>query len=398
MVAETHARNIEFHAWFNPYRGGQPAPRGPGADLNKLAPNHPLRKHPEWAVVYPVGTSGSRFYFDPGIASARRYVEDSMLEAVARYDIDGVDFDDFFYPYPEAGQDFGDARSFATYGKNFANKADWRRGNVNTLVREMGERIKALKPWVKFGISTFGIWRNNATDPAGSATRGLQSYDEIYADSRTWVKQHWVDSITPQLYWQLGFKPADYAVLLPWWSRLVAGTGVQLYVAQADYRVGEAGAWRDPAELDRQMALNREFRVDGTVHYSAKSVRDDALGAVTRYQKKYNSSPALMPHMARLPTAVPATPILTAVRQLPDRTVSVTWRPGDGTAATAYAIYRLEANSASGRIVGTVRSDGTAQQSLVDRDPATGSQSRYCVSGLDRSSNESRLSQPMGIA
>ncbi len=141
-----------------------------------------------------------------------------MLEAVARYDIDGVDFDDFFYPYPEDGQDFDDARSFAAYGQGFASKADWRRDNINTMVREMNQRIKALKPWVKFGIATFGIWRNSTTDPAGSATRGLQSYDEIYVDSRLWVKQHWVDSITPQLYWNIGNKPADYAVLVKWWS------------------------------------------------------------------------------------------------------------------------------------------------------------------------------------
>ncbi|MDT5026100.1 MAG: hypothetical protein QOE61_2526 [Micromonosporaceae bacterium] len=397
MVAETHGRNLEFHAWFNPYRGGQPAPLGPGGDAGQLAPNHPLRAHPEWAVVYPVGTNGSRFYFDPGNPQARRFVEDSMLEAVARYDIDGVDFDDFFYPYPEAGQDFGDARSFAAYGQNFASKSDWRRDNVNTFVREMSERIKAVKPWVKFGISPFGIWRNSATDPSGSATRGLQSYDEIYADARTWIKQRWVDYIMPQLYWQIGFERADYAILLPWWSGLVAGTGVQLYIAHADYRVGEAGAWQDPAELDRQIALDRQHHVDGSVHFSAKSVRDDALGAVTRYRTTHYSNPALVPTMAHLPATAPATPVLTAVQPDPDGPVTVIWRPGNGTAATAYAIYRLDAGRANSRLVGAVRSTGGAEQSLVDRDPAAVPQSQYCVSGLDRSWNEGRVSQPMGV-
>jgi uncharacterized lipoprotein YddW (UPF0748 family) len=397
IIAETHARNLEFHAWFNPYRGGQPAPLGPGGDMNKLAPNHPLRAHPEWAVVYPVGTPGSRFYFDPGIPRARNFVEDSMLEAVARYDIDGVDFDDFFYPYPEAGQDFGDAGSFATYGQGFASRADWRRANADTLVREMSERIKALKPWVKFGISPFGIWRNNTSDPAGSATRGLQSYDEIYADTRTWVRNRWVDSITPQLYWNIGFARADFATLLRWWSAMVAGTGVQLYIAHADYRVGEAGAWRDPAELERQLALDHQYRVDGSVHYSGSSVRDDALGSVTRYQAAYYSSPAMVPPMAQLPATVPATPILVDVRRAPDAAVSVTWRPGKGAAATMYAIYRLDPGSATSRLVATVRRAGGAEQSLVDRDSVATAQSRYCVSALDRSWNESPISQPAGI-
>jgi uncharacterized lipoprotein YddW (UPF0748 family) len=392
MVAETHARNLEFHAWFNPYRGSQPAPRGAGGDLSKLAPDHPLRAHPDWAVVYPVGTPGSRLYFDPGIPAARSYVEDSMLEAVARYDIDGVDFDDYFYPYPEAGQDFGDARSFAMYGKGFASKADWRRDNVNLLVREMGERIKALKPWVTFGISTFGIWRNGTTDRRGSATSGLQSYDEIYADSRTWVRQHWLDSITPQLYWSIGFKPADYAVLLRWWSAVVAGTGVQLYVALADYRVGESGVWRDPSELDRQMALGQTYDVVGTVHYSSTSVRDDMLGAVTRYVRKYYSGPALVPLMARLPIALPSTPVVDSVRQGSDGSVTLTWRPGVGTAPTSYAVYRLDAGAAEANLIATVR--GTV---LVDRDPRAGPDSAYCVSALDRSWHEGEISQPMGL-
>jgi len=398
MIAETHARNIEFHAWFNPYRGAQPAPSGPGADMNQLAPNHPLRAHPEWSVIYPVGTKASRFYFDPGIPAARRFVEDSILEAVARYDIDGVDFDDFFYPYPEAGQDFGDAASFAAYGQTFSNKADWRRDNVNTFVREMNERIKAMKPWVKFGISPFGIWRNSATDPTGSATRGLQSYDAIYADTRAWVKKRWLDSITPQLYWNIGFGPADYATLLRWWTDLVKETGVQLYIAHGDYRVGEAGAWKDPAELDRQMALNREYKVDGSVHFSAKSVRDDALGAVTRYRVNHYATPALMPPMPQLPVATPTAPVLTAVRA--DRGgTTVLWRPGQGgPAATAYAIYRLDPGSDTGRLVGTVRHGNRTVQSIVDRDPVAKPESKYCVSGLDRSWNEGRLSGVMSLS
>lgn len=391
MVEQTHARNIEFHAWMNPYRGTQPAPSGPGADLTKLAPNHPLLAHPEWRIAYPVGTANSRLYFDPGIPEARRYVEDSMLEAVEKYDIDGVHFDDFFYPYPESGQDFPDGASYATYGQG-RSKGDWRRDNVNTLVREMNERIKAMKPWVKFSISPFGIWRNSTTDPTGSATRGLQSFDEIYADTRTWVQQHWLDAIVPQLYWTIGFGAADYAVLLPWWSALVDGTGVQLYIGQADYRVGESGPWSDPAELDRQLNLNAQYKVDGTVHFSAKSVRTDALGAVSGYRNNHFAGPALMPLMARLPAAPPAAPALTAVTAGADGAVTVAWRPGAGVPATSYAVYRLDPGADKARLVGSLRAT-----SFVDG-TAGAAQARYCVSGLDRSWNEGRISPPRGLA
>jgi uncharacterized lipoprotein YddW (UPF0748 family) len=381
MVEQTHARNIEFHAWFNPYRGAQPASRGgPGADMTKLAPNHPLRAHPEWAVVYPVGTEGSRFYFDPGIPAARRFVEDAMLEAVARYDIDGVAFDDFFYPYPEAGQDFPDGASYAAYGQGFASKADWRRNNVDTLIREMSERIRALKPWVKFGVSPFGIWRNSRTDPTGSNTKGLQSYDEIYADTKLWVTRGWVDWIAPQLYWNIGFDKADYATLVAWWSSVVTGTGVQLYIAQGDYRIGQSGAWSKPSELDRQLTLNARYNVDGSIHYNAVSVRADKLGAVSRYVRNHFPTEALAPIMSRLPVARPPAPAAVTVTRS-GSTATIQWRPNT---ATSYAIYRLDADAASASLLGTTR-----QASFVDA--AASDRARYCVGGLDRSANEGGL-------
>jgi uncharacterized lipoprotein YddW (UPF0748 family) len=168
MVAETHARNMEFHAWFNPYKASQ------SGNVADLPLNHPLARHPEWAVSYPQGSKSARLYYNPGIPEARRYVEDSILEPVRKYDIDGVHFDDFFYPYPAPKKDFLDQQAFGQYGEGMT-KADWRRQNVNLFVREMNERIKEIKPWVKFGISPFGIWRNQSSDSKGSATRGLES-------------------------------------------------------------------------------------------------------------------------------------------------------------------------------------------------------------------------------
>jgi uncharacterized lipoprotein YddW (UPF0748 family) len=385
MVEETHARNIEFHAWFNPYR----ASASTGADLSQLAPDHPLRRHPDWAVVYPAG-AGGRLYYDPGNPQARRFVEDSMLDAVARYDLDAVFFDDFFYPYPVARQDLPDDATYARYGTGFAGKADWRRHNVNLLVQEMSQRVKAVKPWVKFGISPFGIWRNANTDPLGSPTAGLQSYDDIYADSRLWVRNRWLDYIVPQLYWQIGLPVADYAKLVPWWSQVVAGTGVQLYVAQADYRVGQAGAWQDAGELDRQLEFNRTYPVSGTVHFSAGDMRADRLGAVGRYRAVHWADPALPPTMAGLPFSVPRGPKITTAHRDSDGAITVSWWPAPGTGtATGYAIYRLDGASSAARLVATVRAAGRGEQRWVDHGAAGGRRYRYCVTALERTWHES---------
>ncbi|MEJ3749890.1 family 10 glycosylhydrolase [Actinomycetes bacterium KLBMP 9797] len=371
LVAEAHARNLEFHAWFNPYKAAQTG------KMAELPPNHPLRQHPEWAVTYPKGGKGSRLYYNPGIPAARTYVEDSMLEAVAKYDVDGVHFDDFFYPYPVGKQDFPDDAAFQQFGAGFRTKADWRRENVNTLVREMNQRIKQVKPWVKFGISPFGIWRNRATDPLGSDTRGLQSYDAIYADTRLWVKKEWLDYLVPQLYWHIGFDVADYRKLLPWWSDVMSGTRVQLYVGQADYRVGQKGAWRDPAELDRQLALNRRYPVNGSVHFSARQVRADRLGAVSRYATNHYARPALVPAMPHLPAARPNAPAITEARRDEDGTVTLAWRAGSGPAPASYTVFIVDGDTA--RAVATTRDNRWVGRTEGDAGTYT-----YCVAALDR--------------
>ncbi|MFF5296631.1 glycoside hydrolase family 10 protein [Paractinoplanes globisporus] len=381
MVAEAHARNLEFHAWFNPFRGTQPAPDGPGADFTKLAPNHPLLAHREWAIAYPTGKT-SRLYFDPGNPDARRFVEDAMLEAVQKYDIDGVHFDDFFYPYPQNGEDFPDDASYAKYGHG-ENRAQWRRDNVDTLVREMSQRIKQLKPWVKFGISPFGIWRNKTTDPAGSDSRGLESYDAIYADTRKWVQQGWLDYIVPQLYWNVGFAKADYAKMLPWWTSLVKGTRVQLYIGQADYRVGEKGAWSNPAEIDRHLTMDEQAGVQGEVHFSAASVRSNKLGAVALYSKNHYSAPALVPVMKQLPAGPPGAPTLTREWRAGNAR-HFDFRPGAGPQPVSWALYRVGGDKA------TLVATGRTGQQVADPAPPAGS-AVYCLSGLDRSGNEGKI-------
>ncbi|MER8043983.1 family 10 glycosylhydrolase [Streptomyces sp. NPDC094032] len=273
-VAEAHARGLELHAWCNPYRVAT------NTDRTKLAPGHPVRLHPEWAVAY-----GGKLYYDPGLPEVRRHVQDAMLDAVRRYDIDALHWDDYFYPYPVAGESFADDVAFQKYGAGFADRAAWRRNNIDLLVSETSARIKALKPHVAFGISPFGVWRNASADPLGSDTRALASYDDQHADSRKWVKQHWIDYVVPQLYWHIGNSAADYAKLVPWWEAVVKDTGVRLFLGEALYKVGDPAqpaAWQDPQELVRHARLARSRPgVGGHCYFAAKEVATDPLGALT---------------------------------------------------------------------------------------------------------------------
>ncbi|MFF3402453.1 glycoside hydrolase family 10 protein [Streptomyces sp. NPDC002659] len=275
-VAEAHRRDLRLHAWFNPYRVAV------HTDPSRLVESHPARVHPDWVLPY-----GGKLYYNPGIPEVRRFVQDAMMDAVRRYDIDGVHFDDYFYPYPVAGQIFDDDATYARYGAGFPDKAAWRRDNTDRLVREMADRIKKSRKRIPFGISPFGVWRNAATDPLGSDTAaGVQTYDDLHADTRKWVKKGWIDYVVPQIYWNIGFPVADYARLLPWWNDVVRDTDVDLYAGEALYKAGDPAqpaAWQDPAELSRHLTLARGYEgVRGHCFFAAKEVRTDRIGAMAR--------------------------------------------------------------------------------------------------------------------
>ncbi|MEV5239329.1 family 10 glycosylhydrolase [Streptomyces cinnamoneus] len=288
-VREAHKRRLELHGWFNPYRIAN------HTDPGRLVPTHPARVHPGWVVPY-----GGKLYYNPGLPEVRRFVQDAMLDAVWRYDLDGVHFDDYFYPYPVAGQSFDDTAAYERYGRAFPDRASWRRDNIDRLVRETGQRIHRRKRHVRFGVSPFAVWRNRTTDPLGSDTRaGVQTYDDLGADTRKWVRERWIDYIVPQCYWHIGFAAADYAKLLPWWAETVRGTGVHLYIGEALYRAGDPAQpapWQDPAELSRHIALGRARpEVLGNVYFSARHVVTDRIGAMARVVKDH------YPHRARPP-------------------------------------------------------------------------------------------------
>jgi uncharacterized lipoprotein YddW (UPF0748 family) len=388
LVSEAHKRNLEFHAWFNPYRVSM------DTDVNALVASHPARQHPNWIFPYE-----GKLYYNPGIPAVRDFVQDAMMDAVTKYDIDGVHWDDYFYPYPGNGT-LPDAATFASHGGGFTDINDWRRNNVDLLVQEMHARIKAVKPWVRFGISPFGIWRNADTDPNGSQTAGLQSYDAIYADTRKWVKQGWVDYITPQIYWHIGFDIADYAELTPWWANVVAGTAVQLYIGQATYRVGasgQAGQWQSSTELTNHLFLNRDYpQVLGDVHFSAKDVRADRLGGVSRLVTDHYSRRALVPQ-APLGGTTPAAPTISAATR---GTNGVTLTFNGSGSPTAYAVYRINGAGPAGacaffdatNLIGSVRGSGGASTTFLDTTAGASTQYTYYVSALNRRHAESGVS------
>ncbi|HEX6447463.1 MAG TPA: family 10 glycosylhydrolase [Streptosporangiales bacterium] len=386
-VREAHQRNLELHAWFNPYRAGL------HDDPGGLAPTHPARVHPDWTFAY-----GGALYYDPGIPAVRRFVENAILDAVRRYDIDGVHFDDYFYPYPVAGKPLPDRRTFDRYGRGFATVGAWRRHNVDLLVRELHQRIHAVKPWVKFGISPFGIWRNRSSDPRGSDTHGLESYDAVYADARGWVKHGWVDYIDPQVYWNIGFAAADYAKLVPWWAGVVRGTRVQLYIGQGDYKLGTTGRWKRPGELSRHLTFDERYpEVRGDVHFSASTVRADPVGGVTRMVDRHYAHPALVPPMPGLGGHAPAAPVVLAAKR-GDTGITVTWRDR-GRRAVSYAVYRFAGDRAPGcgfadatHLLTTRRATSSRTQAFVDASAEPSRTYTYYVTALDRLWTESRPS------
>ncbi|WP_461056507.1 glycoside hydrolase family 10 protein [Streptomyces pseudoechinosporeus] len=279
-VEEAHARGLELHAWFNPYRIAN------HADPTKLVASHPAREHPDWVVPY-----GGKLYYNPGLPEVRAFVQDAMLDAVKKYAVDAVHWDDYFYPYPVEGAVFDDDAAYEEYGGDFEDRAAWRRDNIDKLVRETAARVKKIRPGTQFGISPFGVWRNAATDSLGSDTQaGVQTYDDLYADTRKWVREGWIDYICPQLYWSAHpldqEVPANYAVLLPWWAEAARGSGTRLYIGEALYKAGDPAqpaAWQDPAELSRHLTLGKEHpEVRGQVFFAAREVGEDKIGAVAR--------------------------------------------------------------------------------------------------------------------
>lgn len=270
MLDEAHKRGMKVHAWFNPYRVSVNTKAATVTELNRTLSQNPASVfvlHRDW-----IRTAGDRFVLDPGIPEARNWITSIVAEVVARYAIDGVQFDDYFYAESSSSV-LNDSESFKKYGQGFISKADWRRHNTQQLIEQVSHTIKQLKPEVEFGVSPAGVWRNRSHDTAGSDTRGAAAYDEAYADTRLWVQQGLLDYIAPQLYWPFARDAARYDVLAKWWADVVKPTNTRLYIGVALYKVGEPSK-NEPdwtinggvPELKKQLDLNESMpNINGTI-------------------------------------------------------------------------------------------------------------------------------------
>lgn len=380
MIEETHKRSMEFHAWINPYRATF------NVNTSSIAPSHITRLFPQWFVIY-----GSTKYFDPGIPQVREHVNRVIRDIVERYDLDAIHFDDYFYPYKIPGKDFPDAASYVKYG-NGMDKEKWRRSNVDTIIKMLSESIKSINPRVKFGISPFGVWRNNDKDPRGSATKaGVTNYDDLYADILLWLDKGWIDYVTPQLYWEMGRKIVDYNILLDWWSS--NSYGRQLYIGHGIYRSSEARspAWKNPKELPNQLkALRENEKINGSVYFSSKTFNTNPNGWNDTLRNNYYKYPALVPPMKWIDSIPPIKPL---VENLANMQLRLYYRGAEPI--KGFAVYSVSYNGVAKRqsstLVKILVADKTLDVDLTDI-PAKANDKIF-ISSVDRNNNVSEWVQ-----
>lgn len=331
-ITECRKRGLDIHLWLNPYRAETDTVK------QALAETHPAKIHPEWFVTY-----GRSRYFNPGLQETRDHVSSVVADLVRRYDVDAIHMDDYFYPYRIAGVEFPDSAAFASNPGGFApaRKDDWRRDNVDRIIKQIHDTIQSIKPHVEFGISPFGVWRNADKDPLGSKTRaGVTNYDDLYADILKWQKLGWIDYVTPQLYWHIGMEAADYATLAEWWS--LNTFGCRLYIGQAWYRIdaeSKTPSWQSSDEIIRQINLNRQYpSIGGSMYFSAKSMRNNPLRLKEKLLQNQYKTLALPPRSYRNAQMYSDKPLSATVSKK-GRVVYLNWEKTNNS--KYYVLYRF---------------------------------------------------------
>ncbi len=388
-IEEAHKRGMELHAWLNPYRVAQ-------STTEELSVKHIAFQHPDWILVY-----GNKLYFDPGIPETRLFIADVVKDIVSRYDVDAIHMDDYFYPYPTS-EAFPDTASFRLYNRGFLpeNIADWRRENVDITIEMINDTIKSLKPWVKFGISPFGVWRNIADDPDGSDTKaGATNYDDLYANIIKWQEKGWIDYCLPQLYWNIGHPAADFEKLAYWWQEHSYQRA--MYIGQAPYKVdpnSETPGWRGPDQLPKQVHLLRSIpEITGSAYFSARSFKNNLLGFQDSLKNNLYKTPAIVPPMSWIDATPPA-----PLAKLKKSGKKVKWEsirtPLEMDKPWQFVVYLNEVGDTFGpqnpRFIFTVQKEQQLKFERINR-----KKKRYEVriSVLDRLNNESKLSVPVQI-
>lgn len=387
-IEEAHKRGLEFHAWLNPFRVAQSA----SEQISRISVAF---RHPEWVVKYD-----NKLYLNPALPETRAYIAEIVHDIVLRYNVDAIHIDDYFYPYPAAnGEEFPDEAQFQANPNGFASteKASWRRYHVDQAISLLAKTIKDAKPYVKFGVSPFGVWRNNDKDTMGSATRaGVTNYDHLYADVLKWMHNGWIDYLTPQIYWEVGNPAADYKTLIDWWSQYTFGRSV--YVGHALYKVDKnstVAGWQDANQIPYQIHLTRTTsNIQGSAFYSAKHFNRDLLGLQKTLQKNLYDYPALIPPMPWIDGESPS-----KVRDFSIFKKRITWLAPEyknkSDEPLRYVIYYCEENETIDQNDAKQVYGVTTETDIKIKDNPPGKKKTYKVqiSVLDRFNNESELSE-----
>lgn len=324
-IDETHKRGMELHAWFNPFRA-----RVGSTQTTGLAPNHMAHRFSSACHAY-----GSNLWMDPGDPDVQNFTVNVVMDVVDRYDVDGIHIDDYFYPYPVSGHDFPDSDTYRRYG-NHMPLHDWRRENINRLVSRLSAGIKTRKEHVKFGISPFGIWKPGHP----SHIVGLNAFDEIYADSRKWLENGWVDFLTPQLYWAIDPPAQSYTALLDWWTQQ---NQHHRHIYAGNLAAGIITRSWSITEIERQVSESRSRRSNlslGNIFFSAKYFVHNTHGISDVFKSQIYTSPSIAPEM----TWINSTWTLPTPKNVHVTGNSVTWDEDRSSSIRSWALYRSYAD------------------------------------------------------
>lgn len=395
-IQECRKRNLEIHAWMNPYRAV--------TDIRtaSLSPGHVSQVRPDVLLSY-----GPLRMLDPGRPEVRSFVARVVMDVVRRYDIDGIHFDDYFYPYPQKGLAINDNASFANHNRGFTNRADWRRDNVNLLIEAVSDSIHRVKPWVKFGVSPFGIWQNKSSSADGSDSRGFEAYSGNFSDARKWIQEGWVDYVAPQVYWSIGNKSANYNNLVSWWSENVSEQ--HLYIGHGVYKVNSDANWRRPLEVPNQVRYNRSFEnVQGSILFSAKVLRNNPNGVCDALCQEVYQTTALVPTMPwKTQTPPPAPSELTAELN-ENNTVTLQWAypyrlTSERDKARYFVVYRsvqqasIDLRTGQAIRATVIKTEGKTSFSFTDTEVNPNTKYNYTVSAFNRLHNESQPTEVVSL-
>ena len=385
-VDEAHKRGMELHAWFNPYR----AERSVGNYA--LSPMHVINQHPDWILQV-----GSVKFLNPGLQEVRDYVTSVFLDVATRYDVDGIHIDDYFYVEGITNQD---AATFAAYPRGFTSLADWRRDNVNILIKQINDSLYVLKPWIKWGVSPRGIWRPGY--PPGIT--GNDNYNSIYCDAMAWLHDRSIDYINPQLYWAFG-GGQDYAKLMPWWADSAGANGRHMYVGHAVYRINSGTNPFNATEVPRQIRLNRtDMLCQGSVLYNTTSTLANPLGFYDSLKTDLYRYIALPPIMDWKDILPPNNIQNLRFERLANGQGGIIWDlpqiAGDGDSAYRYVVYRFNTPSV---VPGDLDNPANIlkvealRQSIPGEPPNPNGPYYFVVTSLDRNNNESGMSTVLQV-